>query len=158
VLWTGLAHKHTLLCQQYQQVHQRTSKSKMHFCDWEGNCRPRIFLGREGDYTSYTLPVTKCHTLFLDNDGSLLNRFPTAQMGHCCTCRKRWRLTDSNLHTTEESCILSVLHTILSPPLLHSNSHSHLALRIFYLLPCWWIYRLQSSAKSRSLCIAEQDK
>jgi len=26
---------------------------------------------------------------------SLLNRFRTAQLGHCGACRKRWHLTDS---------------------------------------------------------------
>jgi len=48
---------------------------------------------------------------------SLLNRFRTEQ-GHCGACRKKWRLTDTDLCPCGESCPLTKLNGGLSR--LHS--------------------------------------
>jgi len=51
---------------------------------------------------------------------SLLNRFRTAQLGHCGACRKWWRLTDSELRSCGETQTMSP--TVDSCPLIMATA------------------------------------
>ena len=62
---------------------------------------------------------------------SLLNRFRTEQ-GHCGACRRKWRLTDTDLCPCCETQTMSLSHTVESCPLTKLNGGYTLQMKTLF--------------------------
>ena len=82
------------------------------------NCKTTVFITR---FTPIDLPLYVIHQYYFDlprQQWSLLNRFHMEQ-GHCGACRRKWRLTDTDLCPCGETQTMS--HIVESCPLTKLN-------------------------------------